>query len=284
MEGTSPIPIFLSFRHVSEKLLDLIVSKNLHGFVKEQCIETASDKSFNISKYAGTICYVISQGKPIQISDAHEMISKKGQLTLPYEITTRVGKIPCQFIFIEDEEPENDDERALKKWASLNAKVISVNDFAEYPFQTDKYSIVPDVRVTCGLCTRHMQNGVNVTGHVTRKFGVSSADAKIELENNAMHMGKIFKGEIIELTVDGKPGGTIIMIPELGNTSHVTNNTTIRSALSGPVLEKYNNGIMEFTLKDIDANAKQNPNLKVAKIGETDVEISNWYVYCIKRE
>jgi len=284
MDETSPALIFLSFQHKTNQLSDLIADKKLVNFDRTHFKETASDKSFNLSKYAGSICHAISQGNPIMLSDAHEMISKKGQLSLTYDINTRIGKIPYKIIFVEDEESENEQEKALRKWANSNTEVISVKQFADYVLPTaEQRHVVPDVKVTCGFCTRHMQNDVEVIGHVTRKFGILAQDAEVEHENNAMYFNRAFKGEIIELTVDGKSGGTIIMIPELGAISHITNNTSIKSALSGPVLEKYNDGIIEFTLKDIDENAKQNPNLKVAKIGETDVQVTGWYTYCVQK-
>lgn len=63
--------------------------------------------------------------------------------------------------------------------------------------------------------------------------------------------------------------------------SYITNNTTIRSVLSGPVVEKYNDGVMQFMLSEIDPKVKQDKNITIEKTADTKVEIFGWYTYAV---
>ncbi len=276
--------IFLTLGHISDELKNAITTNDkLTVIDKRSYIETASNSQFNESKYMGTICLLISQGVNVVIQGAETLVTKKGAISVPYHISKRIGeKVSCNYVFIQDENPINDKETKLLNWATTNANVMTVKQFLNLKIKSGP-DISSNVRVTCGLLTMHQQNDEVVTGHVTRKFGITVQEANVTHENNAQHIGKIYKGDIIELTVDNKPGGTIIFIDSLGETSHVTNNTIIRSALSGLVLEKYLDGAMEFTLTSIDPNAKQDRRIKVAKIGEVDVNVTGWYTYAIEK-
>lgn len=275
-------PVFFTLGKLSEELKELVSKKAITVVDRDSCNENASDASFNESKWYGTICFLLAQGLPLLITDAQEMLSKKKELSLPYHIKTRLGKLNHRFILVENVQPITTWKMdPLREWMKTNAELMSAEEFGKYDLSANKPPVTQGIKVTCGLLSRHLQDGKEVTGHITRGYGIDIDAADLSHENNGVHIGKTFKGEIIGLTVNGKPGGTIVMINELGDLSHVTNNTTIRSALSGPVLGKYTSNINEFTLQDVDPNAKQNSNLKVAKIGDTDVQIIGWYTYAV---
>jgi len=269
--------------------------KKLFIFDKDVTKETASDDAFNGSKFFGTVCQMVSEGKTVAITDAADNLTKKGDLMLQHNLTSRVpgtSKANYSFILVTDDNVEKANKKSkegqLYEWAKKNAKVMTIEEFTKTEFPTNVSVDKPyDVKVTCGLLTSHMQDGA-VTGHMTKGFGFTIPDAELAQENNHDHVGKTYKGEIIKLTVnDGKSGdkdgGSIIMVPDVGPISHITNNTEIKSALSGPVLEKYNNKVMEFDLVEIDPTTKRNLKLKVEKVGETDVTVTGWYSYAIEQ-
>lgn len=277
-------PVFFALGKLSEELSEVVSSKGITVVDRDSFNETANDVTFNESKYYGTVCFLLSQGVPLMITDAQEMLSKKKELSLPYHVMTRLGvkKGYYRFILVENVQPVTTWKMdPLREWMAKNAEIMTAEEFGKYDLTVEKPPVIQGIKVTCGLLSSHMQDGKEVTGHITRGYGLSVDDSDMAHENNGPNIGKTCKGEIIELTANGKPGGSIVMINELGDLSHVTNNTTIRSALSGPVLGKHMNSISEFTLKDIDPNAKQDLNLKVAKIGDTDVQIIGWYTYAI---
>lgn len=269
--------------------------KKLFIFEKDLTKETASDDTFNGSKYFGTVCQVVSSGKAVVVPDAADNLTKKGDLMLLHHLTSRIPgttRASYSFVLVTDDNVEKANKKSkegqLYEWAKKNAKLMTFKEFTETDFPTNVTIEKPyDVKVTCGLLTSHMQDGA-VTGHMTRGFGLSVQDAELAQENNNGHVGKTYKGEIIKLTInDGKSGdkdgGSIVMIPEVGPVAHITNNTEIKSALSGPVLEKYNSKVMEFDLLEIDPTTKRNMKLKVEKVGETDVTVTGWYSYAIEQ-
>lgn len=98
-------------------------------------------------------------------------------------------------------------------------------------------------------------------------------------------MNQKYNGELVGLSLKDakseKEAGSIVMINELGDYSHITVRTLIKSALSKNVLEKYSSGTMTFNLQDIDDKAKQNPTITVQKLGESQVQVIGWYCYAI---
>ena len=280
----SKYPIFFVLGKLSDELTTITLNKGITIVDRDSFKETASDLQFNESKWYGTICFLLSRGCSLMITDVQEMLSKKSELSLLYHISVRLGikNGYYRYILVDNVQPNTTWKmEPMRNWIIKNGETMTAVDFEKYDISVEKPPIIHGIKVTCGLLSKHIQNGDEVTGHITRAYGVTVDDAELMHENNATHIGKKYNGEIIELTVNDKQGGSIVMLNELGDLSHVTNNTTIRSALSGPVLGKYMNNIYEFKLNDIDEKVKQNSNLKVVKAGDTDVEIIGWYVYAI---
>lgn len=263
MEG---LPIFFTQGPIPDHIMNLLSKKGITYMSPTDFYESANDGSFNESKFMGSIALTVAQGKPIILSDIKNYITKKGNgLTLSYHIDKR-AKISHTFILItESNELDN-----------LTIKKISLDEFEKYNTEQIKTDM-SKIKVTCGL----LGTTGKTTGHITRAFGISYDESNLLQENNAVHLNKVYSGTNIKLNVSGKEGGAVIMIADLGETAHITNNTSIRSVLSGPVLEKYNNKIMEFKLKDIDENAKQDLTIKLEKDDDVYVLITGWYCYAI---
>lgn len=278
------VPVFLHFGPLSEDLVTLANQKKVTIIDRASYTETANDGSFFESKYCGSIALLIAQHVPILISEAEGLVAKKGGLTLPYHVKTRAAGTPCNyFLLVSELAVDPDPKTDAGKLYGAVPKHLTLKQFSEYDLSTFAVPKVDmsQIKVTCGYLTTHVQDGVKVTGHMTRSFGKTFDESLLIKENDSHNLQKTFKGEIIGLTTSGKPGGSVIMVSDLGKTAHVTNNTSIKSVLSGPVVEKYQNGIMEFNLQDIDEKSKQATPIKIEKIGETEVLITGWYTYAI---
>lgn len=275
---------------MTPELTILFNQKKIKILDRDMTKETASDKMFNENKYMGTLCLEVATGTTLAIPEAADYLTKKGGLSLSYHFATKIpgtSSANYSFILVYDTDTKDPDlktkEGQLLKWATENARVMTVSEFTTYNIPIPAAMTTPyKMSVTCGRLTTHKQNNVNVTGHSTCNYAITCDEAQLLQENNQIHMGKTYNGTIVKLSVDGKDGGIIIQISSLGDTVHITNNTTIKSSLSGPVLEKMNSNIMEFNLQDIDKTAKQNPRLKIEKVGETEVTITGWYCYAIE--
>lgn len=268
-------------------------TKDLHIFDKNVTYESANEMLFNNSKFVGTLCYKVAECQTLVLPNGEEFITKKGTLQLLYDLTTRIPSTKnedYQFIIVTDvQEPDPKTKEAqLIIWGKKNAKVMTVKEFTDYDIPKTILPKQYELKVTSGLLTTHKQNDSDITGHMTRNYNVSLSDSKSAYENNVIHIGQKYPGQIIKLVVDDgksvKDGGHIIMVKDLGETAHVTVKTSIKSALSGPVLEKYNSGIYEFNLQEIDPNNKQNPKIKISNIGPTDVLITGWYTYAFEQK
>lgn len=268
-------------------------NKHLIVFTRESTYESASENMFNGSKFTGTLCQKVAEGNTLVLQNAEDFITKKGTLQLFYDLTTRIPPTKSenyQFILMTDNaEPEpKSKEFQLVAWAKTHAKIMSVKDFTSFEVPKTTLSKPYELKVTSGLLTTHKQNGLDVTGHMTRNYNVTVSDATSAHENNAMFIGKKYPAQLIKLTVDDgkseKEGGNIVMVKDLGETAHVTVKTLIKAALSGQVLEKYNAGTLEFNLQDIDPSSKQNPKLKVSKVADTEVLVSGWYTYALEQK
>lgn len=285
MLSTTPsFPVFLCQGKPSEELLKVLQKKGIIHIDQLSLTESASDKAFNESKYMGTRARHLANGIPFLVSNALELITKKGGLSLNFHFSKKVPSVPYEFILIgdfdKDPEPKSNEEKLLSNVPKrLTIKELFDFDMSEVSKIAFDTSLV---KVTCGFLTKHKQKGLDITGHITQSFGISLEEAAELEENRSIHFGKTYESSIINLTINGeKDGGSIIMVPDIGETSHITNNTIIRSVLSGPVLEKYNAGIFEFNLKDIDEKAKQEITIKLEKTEDTEVSIIGWYIYVV---
>jgi len=285
--------VILVSGQLSPALKTVCDTKHLLVVDKVSTYESASENLFNGSKYDGTVCLKVAEGNTVVLPNAEDFLTKKGNMQLTYNLTARVPPTKnenYQFILVSENplyEPKVK-ETPLETWARVHGKVISVKEFTAFEVPKTTLEKPYDLKVTSGLLTSHKQNGNDVTGHMTRNFNVALSDSKSAHENNAMYIGQKYPGQIIKLTIDDgkseKDGGHIIMIKDLGETAHVTVRTSIKAFLSGLVLEKYNAGTLEFNLQEIEPSAKQNPKIKVSKVGDTEVTVTGWYTYALEQK
>lgn len=277
---------------LSPALKTVCESKNLLVVEKNSLYESASENLFNGSKFTGYVCLKVAEGHTLVLQNAEDFITKKGSCQLLYDLTVRVPPTKYEnykVVVVTDSEPDpKSKEYPLVEWAKKHAKVMSLKEFTAFDIPKTTLTKPYELKVTSGLLTTHQQNGVDVTGHSTRNYNVSLTDSQSAHENNAVHLGKKYPGQIIKLTLnDGKgdkDAGHIIMVKDLGEVAHITFRTSIKAALSGPVLEKYNAGVLEFNLQEIEPSAKQNPKIKISNIGNTDVNVTGWYTYAIEQK
>ena len=278
-------PVFLFPNHISDELRTILKEKGITCITKSSLSETANDQAFLESKYMGTLALLLAQGKPFLIDNAVDLITKKGGLSLSFHFSKRAPNIPYKFILVnnldKDPEPKSKEAQLLENIPVENRLTFEqlskfdLTDICKMKFDTSK------IKVTCGFLTHHRQGEKEFTGHMTRGFGKSIEEAAMLEENNSNILGKNYKATVIKVVTGDKDGGSVVMVPDLGTTAHITNNTTIKSVLSGPVVEKYCANIFEFDLKDIDATAKQQITIKLNKLQDTEVLIQGWYVYAV---
>lgn len=281
--------IILTAGQLTAELKTVCDKKQLYCAVKSSTYESASEASFNESKFVGTVCLKVSEGQTVVLPNAEDFMTKKGTLQLQYNLTTRIPSSKNEnykFILVIDDTnfDSKSKEFQLVEWCKKNGTIMTLQEFSDYEIPKTVLPKPHDVKVTTGLLTNHQQFGQAITGHRTLTYNVTVSDGQTSCENNAMHINKIYQGQIIKLTIDdGKTGekdcGHIVMIPDLGPTAHITVKTSIKSSVSGPVLEKYNSGVYEFNLQDVDPASKQNPKIKVSNVDSTLVMITGTYTY-----
>lgn len=268
---------------VTTTQLEILKNKNIILHRPEDTYENANDKSFNESKFFGDVC-VSLHGNNIALPNAETYVNTKGNFGLVYTLGKRM-KLPAKdirFIVVCNTQIQAEKTNGLSGWIlKNNAEIMNDDEFKECNIQPNKVNV--ELKVTCGLMCRSLnaQEKEPVVGHRTCAFGVTLNEACKLKEDNNEHMTQTYDGCNIMLTVDGKPGGSVIAIGSLGSTAHVTNNTIIKSVLSGQVVEKYNNNVMQFKLSQIDPSTKQDKNITIEKTADTKVEITGWYVYAI---
>lgn len=276
---------------LTDDLRDLCEKKKLVLIDPNHLKESASVALFNDNKYFGTICYEVSKGNTVVIPHAKNYINKKGNLTLTYHLISRLkGTSYDNYNFVVISDTSSADakgsEGQLLTWASKYAKCLTMNEFEDTEISKVILDKPYELKVTCGLLTKHVQEGKVVMGHVTRDYNVSIKEAKELEESNKKYLGKTYKATIVRLTLvdtdKEKPAGSILYLPDLGEFSHVTNNTTIKSALSKAVLNKFSEGVLEFNLQEIDSAAKINPKIVLTQDSEVDVEVIGWYCYALE--
>lgn len=264
------IPIFLTIGSIPKQILELSQKKGITFINKNDLLENANDASFNESKFMGIVALSIAQGKIIILDNAESFVTKKGSLSLNYHIAVRANNTPVKYILICDNPTDS------KIFKCVN-EVISIDQFENYNTAISK----PDmskIKVTCGLTG----TAGTTSGHITRAFNISFVDSELLKEHNSIYLQKTYLGINIGLTVNGKSGGSVIHIQDLGPTAHITNKTSIKAVLSGPIVEKYNDGVMEFQLKDIDPSAKQDLTIKIEKTEDLQVLVTGWYCYALE--
>lgn len=257
----------------------------------------------------GSICVSVALGKNILVTDASTLVTKKGGISLTYHLGKRCPKLPngWEFVLVESIDQDRPTLEKLRtalvrctrseeiKTCRLDQVEISSVPFLTEPTIDSTPNSPNEVRVTCGVLARHIRVAEGyydeVNGHVTRAFGISLEESKVveQEQVEAKIIGGTFTGRIFHLKVNGKYGGYIVSVPDLDNDtrkcSHITVNTTVKSSLSGPILEKYFDGKVEFRLGEVDEKAKGDQAMHVISIekGEgTFVQVTGWYVYALE--
>ena len=297
-------PIFLSLKEWSQPINDKFRSSN-HEIMKNNR-ENCNDHIFNKSKYVGLICKAICENKNIAIPSAGNFVDDKGIFTLERDMLSKL-KATGRFNFILVTDLSNHNPNLCpKKQAvincinnSINAQIISFKQFKQWNITNlqncsngPRFSL-ENVRFTCGFNIRYHHNSAKddnsqvMIGHITRGFDISLPEA-IECENsNKDKLLSSYNGTIIgimmlnEKSNEKTYGGFVIHAPELGDTAHITVNTTLRNVLSENIVENYVNNKIVFELKSIDPNAKHNPTISIKKIGDKKFHVIDWYTYVV---
>ena len=254
--------------------------------------EDASDRLFNESKFFGMICLSIASGKNVAVVNAQEFMTKKGTLSLANCLTNRIKDANFEdFIFMTirklDYKPDNKKKtniNLLFEWTNKSGKIMSEEEFDKYEFTNYTPQKYNNFKVTNGLTciVSNEKENMKISGHKTCGYNMSLEESNKLLFEYKQHIGQKYEGKNITLTVDGKASGSIIMIPKLGETAHVTINTSIKSSLSGKVIEMFNKNTLEFKLQDIEPTAKLNRDIKIKHENDCLVEITGWYNYIIQ--
>lgn len=229
--------------------------------------ENANGDQFNQAKFFGSVAHNLIIGKTIVVTGIEQFISKKGIFLLPREIINRLPNIKVKFILVGESEK-------LSGWIQR----FSVECVTPETFQPEKnVPLDVEVKYTCGLTASFD----NYKGHITLGYNLTYEEVQEVKETNEHHIDQQYNGVLIRLNVDSKAGGFIMSVPEIGPTSHITVNTTIRAALSGPIVEKYNSEVFSFSILDIDSTSKRDVPLTIAKEKETEVTITGFYQYVL---
>lgn len=262
--------------------------------------ESANNKAFNESKFIGSIALALVTGKVVAVPAAQNWLTKKGELLFLNGVKYRIpGSKRGDYLFtlvindVEEVKPKSNEDR-LVQWVKKNGRIVGKDEFVGLEFNSRPLDDLTKIKITCGLTARFTDlEGAVVTGHMTRCYGVTVQLSKEEQGLCQEYIGKNFKGELMRLIinksegekqVEDTVGGHIVHIPTIPsdkNPTHITVKTDVKSALSGPIIIKYNNGDTRFRIRDIEPTSKQDHLLKVDTVGDVDVQVTGWYCYAV---
>jgi hypothetical protein len=287
-EQTKKFSIVLLPDDITNEIRTILDHKKILFMDPKPLFETANGIPLNDSKYNGTICLNIAQGYIVAIPNAKKLMTKKGTMSLMHTLVSRIPETaPENYHFIlvstHDDIPAQIERNPLFDWANKRGQIVTLDQFKDLEIVT-RDPFLDKIKITCGLSTSFLQDNKEMTGHVTRDYGLLFNDSILLQENNQRFINKTYNGEVIQLILDDtKKSGYVVYVPDLGSTAHITVNTLIKAALSGPIVQKYKDNIMEFPLQSIDLTAKQNPIIKISHLNTVNVTISGWYVYAIEQ-
>lgn len=245
---------------------------------KAKCHENASDQSFNDSKFFGTVCKMLAIGDPFVITSVDDtFVTKKGGMVLDYHISTRLGPKKVSYHVLSAEKTNR-----FKEWAKKNGVMTSIEDLSG--MKTSSFN--DEYRYTCGFLVKY---GDGMTGHITRAFDVDWKYVCDEEESESARIGDVIDGEVVQIRIEEKNSGRIIHVPSLKNLKneypHITENTLIKSSLSGPVLQMLHlHDRTEFDMLELDPTAKKSLVLKLTTVSSVPVQISGWYSYVLQQK
>lgn len=273
------LTIVLIIGQYTEEIKSHFDSINLQIYDANKFYENASNNIFNESKFFGTVAYDLMNGIKVAINKADKFINKKGNNILINTLLYRLPEIKfddLELIAIcQDENKEK-----YMEWFNNNCKLINIDDVKNLLLSDNKIST--NYKVTSGLIAEFMHFDNNlITGHITLGYNKTRDEADIIKLNNKNLINQEFESKLFSILVDDEFGGEIVLIPKLGPTIHITVNTIIKSSLSGPIMDKYNNNILEFNLTEIDASIKQDKKIRIQYISNVIIKIKDLYCYCI---
>lgn len=261
------------------------VPKNFEVLDQAMFYENASDKLFNENKFLGLICLSVYLGKNVVITNAQHLITKKGNLVLANALTTRLPGTKLEnYNFITIKNPMVKPDNLIKmlyEWGNTNGKVMTFEELHNYDFPNIQ-KIESEIKVTCGLLCDYVNPYHNIVkAHKTCAYGILYNDAVKMEDEYKKHILQKYEGQILTLDIDNKFGGEVVSIPMLGKNAHLTINTTIKSVLSGKIVEKFDQNINKVMLNEIDPTVKQNKKIEIVPDKKIDVDVVGWYVYAI---
>lgn len=249
--------------------------------------ETANSMAFTEAKFAGVVCLNLLNNRNIILANAEKFVTKNKKFMLSFKISKL--KIPIDYYIVNNQDSINETNQ-VKSLNLRNCKTIELSELDT--LLIDDLSVPTtnsncNCSITYGLGAKFAFNSTPQTGHCTVAFGVeiSTYDQVLAIENELMKFYGTYKGLVINLTIDGTNGGSVIYIPDLCLPSvqhtHITFNTTIRSVLSTNIIEQYLNGETQFKLSDIDTKSKSNSIIVLDTDLTTDVLIDATYAYTV---
>lgn len=285
-------PIFIFSRKIPEGLTKVLKSKGVIIVVPET--EDCSDMSLNDSKFMGSIAWHVSTGIPVAVPFGDKWMTKKGACRVASSIEYRLGCSREWIAYYLVKLDGDKDGTSLVKWMAKFGTIIDekqlLGELLREPLIGRNPLYEKEVLTTVGWMTEFIDDDKSMVGHCTGLYGISRIETLEWIAKNQEPVGQTYKGLIIGLTLvtedkNGdlvkKDGGRIVGIPDLGDTLHVTVKTEVKSSLSGPILQKFYDGVHEFKLLDVDPESKANPIVLVESVGETIVRIDGFYYYVV---
>lgn len=241
-----------------------------------------NNEGYNDSKFYGSVCHEFLTNPAIAFPNADTLLTKKGALTFPYHMSTKLPNIVFKYVLVCDKKKgdlkkNSSEEKLYNLCVSKGYNIISSSLCDDFILSNSIKSESGNYLYTCGLnaCFN------NKKYHCTRGYGITLQEQNELEKTNIIYQNKEYNGIVLNLTINNKPGGKVVYIPELGSTSHLTVNTTIKAMLSGPLIQKFLDNVTTLNLKDIDTTAKVDMPIIIEKEGDTKVLIVDWYQYII---
>ncbi|AYV78298.1 MAG: hypothetical protein Edafosvirus9_12 [Edafosvirus sp.] len=198
MEDTHKSLIILIQGNSTTELTNKLNGKKITIVDLKTFYENASDQSFNESKFFGTICILVADGKIVAITNAQEYVSSKGNLSLLYALTTRIkGTSNSNYQFVSIFQPEyinglttkeeikntatNESKKGgnkknepvnkndmFYKWSEKNSTIVPFDKLDSHEFKENQ-PIKSELKVTCGLLCNY--ETLNSGPHRTIAYG-----------------------------------------------------------------------------------------------------------------
>lgn len=253
-------------------------------------VENANSLQLSVSKFAGTVGLLTRCGKNVILENAEQFVTKNKKFSLSNKMP-KGNSVSYYILSPSDNNPDNFNKilcMKLSGWKQITeSEIYDLFDPSNLN-QMDNTCVFAPVKVTSGLITKFSVNGINYTGHCTFSYGteIDSYESLVNFKTDLKQFYGKYKGVVIDLNIDNNQNcGHVVYIPdicsELLPRAHITVNTTIRSVLSGNIVEKYLEGNTDFTLKQIDNKSKTDNIINISSTTTCDITIDDYYIYII---